>query len=172
MNLFGYSNNCIRILDIWIWISESLLFLYSYSVRKSIFALLWILWMMIDGEKMLDLEMMIKEQKKVIEMQKDVILDQRKTIEKLGNKNRNDICSLLFWSASTYHHKEQVCFTCVLTNKTESNQSLKISPNMFLHHHNYNHNFSYQSFFKPRFLLFSAVTLYFLVKIVYKLFFY
>ena len=52
--------------------------------------------MMIDGDKMLDLEMMIKEQKKVIEMQKDVILDQRKTIEKLGNKNRNDICSLLF----------------------------------------------------------------------------
>ena len=49
--------------------------------------------MMIDGDKMLDLEMIIKGQKKVIEMMKDVILDQRKTIEKLGNKNRNDICS-------------------------------------------------------------------------------
>ena len=32
---------------------------------------------------MLELEMKIKEQKKVIEMQKEVIQDQRKTIEKL-----------------------------------------------------------------------------------------
>ena len=32
---------------------------------------------------MLELEMMIKGQKKVIEMQKEVIQDQRKTIEKL-----------------------------------------------------------------------------------------
>ena len=36
---------------------------------------------------MLELEMMIKEQKKLIEMQKDVIGDQLETIEKLGNKN-------------------------------------------------------------------------------------
>ena len=36
---------------------------------------------------MLELELKIKEQKKLIEMQKEVIQDHRETIEKLGNKN-------------------------------------------------------------------------------------
>ena len=38
-----------------------------------------------ESDKMLELEMMIKEEKKVIEIQKDVIQDQRKPIEKHVN---------------------------------------------------------------------------------------
>ena len=40
-----------------------------------------------EGAKMLELELKIKEQKKLIEMQKGVIQDHRETIEKIGNKN-------------------------------------------------------------------------------------